>query len=267
MRSILLPIHEDSAFDSRLLAACDLARSSNGNITCLHVRPYMELAPDPLPPMSLPVEYEAERERNRAALRARIEERLRAAGVRWDWREAQGVVTNEIARAAALADVVVLSRAVDAQYRDDPLPYASSIAIRSSAPVLAVPPELQRYDPVAPALIAWNGSQEAAAAVRAALPLLRIASAVQIFAVEESANDLPDDAVLRFLSRHDIRAELVRRPCVRSIDRTILQAAARLRAGTIVMGAYGRSRFVEFFLGGVTRSLLQQSPIPLLLAN
>jgi nucleotide-binding universal stress UspA family protein len=267
MRSILLPIHDDSAFESRIAAACDLARCSTGNISCLHVRPYMELAPDPFPPAALPAEYEAEQERNRAALRTRAEERLRAEGVRWDWREEQGVITNEIVRAAALSDVVVLSRAVDAQYRDDPLPYASTIAIRAAAPVLAVPPELQRYDPAALALIAWNGSPEAASAVRAALPLLRLASAVQIVEIDEKKSGLPDDAVLRFLSRHDIHAELMKRPCIRTVDRTILHTAREIGAGTIVMGAYGRSRFVEFLLGGVTRALLGQSPVPLLLTN
>ncbi|MFN2260040.1 MAG: universal stress protein, partial [Parasphingopyxis sp.] len=38
-------------------------------------------------------------------------------------------------------------------------------------------------------------------------------------------------------------------------------------AGLIVMGGYGHSRLREFLLGGVTRELLERSPLPLLLAH
>jgi nucleotide-binding universal stress UspA family protein len=35
----------------------------------------------------------------------------------------------------------------------------------------------------------------------------------------------------------------------------------------VLMGAYGRSRFAEFVLGGVTRSLLAEAPLPLVLSH
>ncbi|WP_374614821.1 universal stress protein [Sphingorhabdus sp.] len=40
-----------------------------------------------------------------------------------------------------------------------------------------------------------------------------------------------------------------------------------LEASTLVMGAYGHSRAREFLFGGVTRSLLRDCPLPLLLAR
>jgi nucleotide-binding universal stress UspA family protein len=38
-------------------------------------------------------------------------------------------------------------------------------------------------------------------------------------------------------------------------------------ADLLVMGAYGHSRLREFILGGVTRSLLQEMTIPVLLSH
>ena len=35
----------------------------------------------------------------------------------------------------------------------------------------------------------------------------------------------------------------------------------------IVMGAYGRSRFAEFILGGVTQTILESMTVPVLMAN
>jgi nucleotide-binding universal stress UspA family protein len=49
------------------------------------------------------------------------------------------------------------------------------------------------------------------------------------------------------------------------VDETILAQARQLNAGLVVMGAYGQPTIREFFLGSVTRSLLQSSPLPLFL--
>ena len=38
-------------------------------------------------------------------------------------------------------------------------------------------------------------------------------------------------------------------------------------ADLLVMGAYGHSRIREFVLGGATRSMLAQAPIPVLLSH
>ncbi len=47
----------------------------------------------------------------------------------------------------------------------------------------------------------------------------------------------------------------------------LIETAKQLKAQYLVMGAYGHSRAREYLFGGVTRSLLNDSPIPLLLAR
>ena len=47
----------------------------------------------------------------------------------------------------------------------------------------------------------------------------------------------------------------------------IIGQAADMNADLIVMGAYGHARLREIILGGVTRDLLKQAPVLLLLAH
>ena len=73
----------------------------------------------------------------------------------------------------------------------------------------------------------------------------------------------------KFLARHDIEpliTELAREGET-SIAATLIDAAKIRKAGVVIMGAYGRSRFRERLLGGVTRDMLSDPPIPLLLSH
>lgn len=45
----------------------------------------------------------------------------------------------------------------------------------------------------------------------------------------------------------------------------IQEQVRRLKAGLLVMGAYGQPTLLEFFLGSVTRTILEESPVPVFL--
>jgi nucleotide-binding universal stress UspA family protein len=47
----------------------------------------------------------------------------------------------------------------------------------------------------------------------------------------------------------------------------ILKAAAESGADLIVMGAFGRSRFKEWILGGATRHVLENMTVPVFMAH
>ena len=47
----------------------------------------------------------------------------------------------------------------------------------------------------------------------------------------------------------------------------LLSTIDTLGASYMVMGAYGHSRAREFFFGGVTRDLLKDCPVPLVVAR
>jgi len=52
-----------------------------------------------------------------------------------------------------------------------------------------------------------------------------------------------------------------------SIGEVLKDFANHHRLDLLVMGAYGHSRFREFVLGGATRSMIANPPVPLLLSH
>jgi len=269
MKSILLHVYDDTGLESRMQAAFDLARAFDGHITCLHSTPFEDyLRNDPFMATRLPVEVSRKMERLREELQAGAEERLRVEGVSWDWVHRDDLPSSSLARFSILSDVVVLSHAGPAMFKDEPRPLAAVVATRGRAPVLAIGEGLDRLRLDRPIVVAWNGSPEAAGAMRASMPLLRLARDVQLVEIEEKITPYPRDLAARYLARHGIEVEIVQRePVDGSIGKAIERAAFDIDAGMIVMGAYGHSRLREFLLGGVTRHLLGECGLPLFLAH
>lgn len=78
----------------------------------------------------------------------------------------------------------------------------------------------------------------------------------------------PGEQLALMLSRHGISCDIVVQP--RSLDAvsSLLQGCAdEMGAGLIVMGGYGRSRFRENLIGGVTREMVSKNRVPVLLGH
>ncbi len=271
MKSILLHIHQDEGLESRLQVALDLARSSGGHVTCLQANTFRNyIAMDPLGgaqmvPVDLPWirEQEAKERRN-------IETRLGREDVSWDWRNREGDVVRALLTGARLADVIVVTLATGGwRAQGDSLPIVAELAVSSRCPILAVPPSIRSLDAHGKAMVAWDGSHEAGVALRASLPLLTGASEVHIVTVEEKEKqDFPALEAAEYLARHDIEAEVHEWPRKgRTVGETLANAVEEVGAAWMVMGAFGHSRFRETVFGGVTRHLLAEARVPLLLAH
>lgn len=267
MKAVLLHANEDLGFEARFAAALAVARAFGGRLTCLHVTPFNAFTMgDPFGGVyALPVLMEKAREAEEEH-RARVEQRLRNEGVDWDWLSHDGMPAQILADKSRLCDLIVTSRPF-ADY-DGPRSVTADTAVHSRTPVLAVPPGLQAFDCSARAMVAWNGSPEAAAALRLSLPLIALGGKAEIVAVTEDDCDCAGDEPCRYLRLHGIDSALSDWPRRnRSIADDLIEAATSLDAGYIVMGAYGHTRIGEAVLGGATREMLQSSPLPLLLAH
>jgi nucleotide-binding universal stress UspA family protein len=108
--------------------------------------------------------------------------------------------------------------------------------------------------------------------VQDALPLLTMSGAVTVLLVdpeEDAEVELAEDLVTH-LARHGLRAEtqVIRHELATlSVADTLLAQVARLDADLLIMGAYGHSRLREMILGGVTRDILRNMNIPVLMAH
>lgn len=272
MRSILLNAANDRGWESRYGVARTLARAFAGHLHCLQATPFVDTGEGffgfyPYPEIARELHEVGRQHRTRA------EDRLRGEGVDWDWQEVMDDQAQALIRRSRLADILVVSTGAKAQGKPgtEDLAMAGSIAIHARGPVLAVPPELTEFDPLGTALIAWNGSPEAAGALRSGLPLLKQAKAVRLMAV---GGDNPDprrftvEDALGYLKRHDVDGEARPwKPHDVTVASALLDAAAALDADYIVAGAYGHTRLREAVLGGTTRGLLCHSTIPLLITH
>jgi nucleotide-binding universal stress UspA family protein len=269
MKNILLYASEDNGIESRLQAALDVARAFESHIECVQVTPFDSIIMgDPFGGVyALPNVVAAVQEAEDAH-KARIEQRLAREGVSWDWSSFTGQPSRVLEARSHLADLVVLSLAGEDGAYTGPHSIAADVALHARAPVLAVARGIRSFDCVGPAVIAWNGSPEAANALRVALPMLRNASAIHVVTIAEEKEGFPPTGASLYLSRHGLASDLHEWPARETgVADALKDAAATLGAAYVVMGAYGHSRFSEAVLGGVTREFLRHSPVPLLLAH
>ncbi|WP_310496955.1 universal stress protein [Sandarakinorhabdus sp.] len=269
MKTIIVHIEDDEGQGARLQAAYDLARATGGHLLCVSVLPYAAYALGDPAMGAFPVAtiMEAVDQRRRAE-RTQIEAELKRQGVNWDWRACDGDGAERLAEAARLADVIIMSAGPYARQAGIRMAIAGDVALRAPAPVLAVPEGSSGFDVAGHAVIGWDGSQEAAKAMRAALPMLALASAVTLLTIDEKATDYPAARAAAFLSRHGIHAEVAERPRGNgSVEGAIRAFLSESGASWMVHGAYGHSRLRQTLFGGVTRGLLSDAPVPLLIAH
>jgi nucleotide-binding universal stress UspA family protein len=219
------------------------------------------------------VEMLAKRETEEiAAIKVDFESRVKVAGLadRSEFLDLQGVSDFSLAERARGYDIVVISRQAAEAGREHFSVRPDVIALRSGRPVVVVPPDYASDVLNEHALVAWDGKRAAARALGDAMHILETKSRVTVLTVGEP-EDTPTahgDDVMALLARHGIPAERLVKPASRGgIARTILDSCREVGAGLLVMGAYEHSKFSEDLLGGVTRDILGQSAIPILMSH
>lgn len=116
-------------------------------------------------------------------------------------------------------------------------------------------------------MIAWNGLSNSAAALGSVMPFLRGAEAVRILASPEYFRRGPTASeVADYIAHHGVTADIVQFSAIdREVGAGLLGAAQDFRADLMSMGAYSSSRLRELILGGVTRYVLENANLPVLM--
>jgi nucleotide-binding universal stress UspA family protein len=201
----------------------------------------------------------------------RFREIATRAGVGCEWRADVGDPTSLLIKHARAADVLIVGRDA-ANASGWRAPHPADLAMRAGRSILILPPNPTRAVAGAPVLLAWTDSRESRLAAGAAIPLMREAESVCV--VELCDPEDMDGARLRtadvagWLRRHGVNAEAdARAHDDRSAGRRLLDCAADMKAGAIVSGAWGHARMRQWIFGGVTQTLITESPVALLLAH
>lgn len=144
---------------------------------------------------------------------------------------------------------------------------------RSGKPVLIVPKGFNADVKPKRVMIAWDSRLEASNAVSRSLDVLITAEDVHAVLIDPVEGDggqgaEPGGDLATYLSRHGVKLTVDRLPSQgRSVAETLSRHATDMAADMLVMGAYGHSRIRERIFGGVTRSILERPPLPIIMAH
>lgn len=266
MKTALLHVADDPGQEARLEAASAVVQTFGAHLTVVQAMPYGAFVmTDPFggvhPSIALLSEVESQQE----AARAVIEARLLEKNIAFEWVRESGPPAAVLLDHSRLTDLIILSHGSGG---DQTLDLVGDLSVHARAPILSVPYSSGRLRFTGTAVIAWNGSFEAAQALRLSLPLLRRASRIEIITVAGGRPGFSIAEAKAYLSHHGLVSDTVEwQRGSEPVSERLLRAFDDGRADYAVIGAYGHSRLRERILGGVTREMLLRSPIPLLLAH
>ncbi len=184
------------------------------------------------------------------------------------WRQEVGREDEMVANFGRVSDLIVIAQPLGEAERPSLMTLHAAI-FETGKPVLLVPPRLP--DTVGQnVMISWNGTAEAARAIEGALPLLRLAEKVVAVSVEteKARSHVTGKELAAHLSWHGIQAEVKGiSPSTRTVGDVVMAECERENADLLIMGAYTHSRLIQIILGGVTRQVIAETKIPVLLAQ
>jgi nucleotide-binding universal stress UspA family protein len=267
MKNVLMLAHDDAGQEARMQAALDITRAVNGHLTCLDVTAIPLAMGDALATAVEAGTFVADLIAQ-PEFRRRMEARLTREDVSWSWIEGTGTLADALAQHAGLADLIVVSRKLDSARSPDTRRIASEVVVSSGRAIVAVPERPLGFNVAGRALVAWDGSDEAMNALQAAVPLLALAGRVEIVHVDDGGAGASAAEAAAYLSRHDIKAMIITQGPVARASVDVLLAQLKIdQADYVVMGGFGHSRAIETMFGGVSRRMLGESPIPVVMAH
>ena len=270
IKAILFPVHDDDGLDARLQTGLSLARACSAHLQFLQVIPLEAYTViDTYGGAFAGGEIVEALEDHAAKTRSRLEDRLSKEDVSWNYEVATSPTLPALLKNASFADLVFMGRQPRWHEFSRTGPgLLGELVCGARTPLLIPGDDSATLDPFGNAVIAWNGSIEAANAVRASIGLLQMASDVRIVRYTEAKeNAFPDTRLLEYLSRHGISAVLDMRASRTDVMSDLIEYSGVFAAEYLVMGGYTHTRVGEFLFGGVTRELLRACPISLVMAH
>lgn len=176
-----------------------------------------------------------------------------------------GAEADLLAVNGRVSDLIVIAHPAGAEPAWPNLSMESAIR-ETGTPVLLIPRVASRIG--GRTVVAWNGSVEAARAVRFALPLLRQSVQTSVMTVGGQPLKSSGAKLVEYLRCHGISGESVTLPLQHgSESATLLEECLAREADLVVMGAFTRYRTDRPTFGSMTQAMITQTQIPALMAQ
>jgi nucleotide-binding universal stress UspA family protein len=271
-KTIVAVLQDEAGAPSMLDAAVALAARFGAQLVGVHAEPL------PMPiasPMGFPdaTLIGASEDINRAR-EERMEKlfasRLAGSGLSFEWRSLRsfsGDSALSSLESARCGDIVLAGHGGG----EGGSPDIDTLIQGAGRPVLLLPKDRPVRSAVSRAVVAWNGSREAARAAFDALPFLIAAEETTLLTIDPIAREgvpLPGAEIAAALARHGVRVTVEAASSgdwsrAQVMERTVREKNADL----LVLGAFSHSRLREMIFGGTTRSIIENPPCLTLMAR
>lgn len=248
--------------------ALALAERNKAHLDFVLVVNQLDLPTSRILPLVHAVQDEVNGERMRKAqlLAERLDAAARLAGVSCEHHISKDPLPearDSIIQKGLLSDVILFPK--PAEYLSIELALIEGALFASGRPVIVIPNGWTNVVAPKKIAVAWNGSGRAARALGDAMPFIEDADTVEIVCATDDASDETGAEAAIYLARHAPKVSLTRLPVgFQSDGEVIRNHLALTKPDLLVMGAFGHSRVFEFVLGGVTRTMLYEAPVPVL---
>ncbi len=261
----------------RLAHAEKLASLSGSRLVGLYTNPLPEYAyvlavQSGLAPMEPIIEAEEQMRQNGDRVVAELEQKLAKLPLPHVVRRLDVSASQIVAQAVAQArwaDLFVAS----APYQKEPILFwdelVEAVMFESGHAIYLVPGASQAPPSLDSIVIGWHPTKEATRAIAEALPILKSGRNIRLAVIDPEKDGAVETSFINeYFKHHGVNVEvLVLDSEKKSVPQVLLHEARSIKAGLIVMGAYGHSRLREWILGGATREMIETSEIPLLMAH
>lgn len=202
------------------------------------------------------------------AVSRRLAEAARSHGSECATETVRGIADDRIVERGNSSDLIAIGR--DGEHESCRTALIGStvdgVLRKSSKPTLVVPSGAEFGGPI---VLAFDGSPGSRIAAKLAVELAgRLEQAIHVFVDSKDKGRAAArfDEVRRLLGTSNVSvretSSTLGRPDVKIVD-----TARAARAGLIAMGAFGRNRISEYFLGSNAAAVVRTSPVAVLLAR
>lgn len=165
------------------------------------------------------------------------------------------------------------------QPTNDPLTYyddnsfISHLVLQTKRPIIMIPTGWDKDKFGTKILLGWNKSAEAMRAACDAVPIMQMGKSIEILDIVKNtllhAEPEASPDINEYLLRKGVKSNLIVKGVRRNDDESeiLVNYATDNNFDMIIVGGYGHSRLREIVMGGMTKYLIKNAPVPVLFSH
>lgn len=266
MKELLVNLNKDKSLESRLRVSAELAKQFDADVTGLFVRRFITFEIfSPHATHDTYAEFDREQTELSREVKLYVQQYANLFTREVEFKDSVGDESQELVNMSGAFDLLVTGQ-MDDLHDIGNVPV--DVVLGCGRPVLVVPVLPSDATIGHSVLVAWNGTREATRALHDAMPILKKAGYVNVvvFTPQNKTEDVVD--ISKLLTNHGVTYDISHSTASDdAIPGKLSDFIGHFDSDLLVMGAYGHSRLREFVLGGVTKSMLETSNIPLFISH